>query len=212
MTAHRAARTVPASSAQHISLFCLQLSSPDRYQRRTCDEKNVSTEQPEAQTQPWIPRAHGDQGRPAGVEAPAGEGPSATGPLRASDPSDSLVRSTARFTRRQRLTQSSEFGRVFARPLRSSDRYFTVLARPGSCDNPRLGLAISKKVDKRASERNRLKRLSREVFRSQKELPALDFVVLAKRDAPGAGNGILINSLQRHFERISRRAETERNG
>ena len=101
---------------------------------------------------------------------------------------------------------------MFARPLRSSDRYFTVLARPGSCDNPRLGLAISKRIDKRASARNRLKRLSREVFRCQKELPALDFVVLARRDAPGAGNEILRDSLQRHFDRIARRAEAGRNG
>jgi len=100
---------------------------------------------------------------------------------------------------------------VFARPVRSTDRYFTVLARPGTCDNPRLGLAISKRVDKRAVARNRLKRLSREVFRCQ-ELPAWDFVIMAKPDAPAAENEILIESLQRHFARIVRQAASDRHG
>ena len=100
---------------------------------------------------------------------------------------------------------------MFARPVRSSDRYFTVLARPGTCDNPRLGLAISKRVDKRAVARNRLKRLSREVFRRQ-DLPAWDFVVMAKRAAPAAENGVLMESLERHFVRIARQAEAERHG
>ena len=121
------------------------------------------------------------------------------------------MQSPSRFPRRQRLTKTVEFGRVFARPVRSTDRYFTVLARPGTCDNSRLGLAISKKVDKRAAARNRLKRLSREVFRCQ-ELPEWDFVIMAKRDAPAAENGILIESLQGHFRRIARQAEAGRHG
>jgi ribonuclease P protein component len=121
------------------------------------------------------------------------------------------VRSVALFPRWQRLAQATEYGRVFARPVRSADLYFTVLARPSTCDNPRLGLAISKKVDKRAVARNRLKRLSREVFRCQ-ELPAWDFVIMAKRKAPAVENKILIASLQRHFGRIARQAESEQHG
>lgn len=121
------------------------------------------------------------------------------------------MRSSTLFPRWQRLTQSTEYGRIFARPVRSTDLYFTVLARPGTCDNPRLGLAISKKIDKRAVARNRLKRLSREVFRCQK-LPAWDFVIMAKREAPIVENKILITSLQQHFRRIVRQAESEKHG
>lgn len=211
MTAHRAERRVAASSAQHISLFCLEVSLAERNRCRTCHEKNFSTQQSEAQTYPRVSGAHGNQGRPTGTETSASQGSSTTVPVRARDPSVVPVRSPAAFPRRQRLTQSTEFGRVFARPTRSTDRYFTVLARPSTCDNPRLGLAISKRVDKRAAARNRLKRLSREVFRRQ-ELPAWDFVVMAKRDAPAAENETLIDSLQRHFERIVRQAEKERRG
>ena len=121
------------------------------------------------------------------------------------------VRPSATFSRRKRLTLSREFGRVFAHPVRSSDAYFTVLARPGTCDNPRLGLAISKKVARTACGRNRLRRLSRETFRCL-ELPAWDFVVMAKAGVPRVENRVLQRSLKAHFRRIARKAEAGRNG
>ena len=121
------------------------------------------------------------------------------------------MRPPSTFSRRKRLTQPREFGRVFARPVRSTDAYFTVLARPGTCDNPRLGLAISKRVARKACSRNRLRRLSRETFRCL-ELPAWDFVVMAKAGADGAGNSVLQRSLRWHFGRIARKAGAGRDG
>ncbi len=121
------------------------------------------------------------------------------------------MRRSATFSRRHRLTLSREFGRVFARPARSTDAYFTVLARPGTCDNPRLGLAISKRVARSACARNRLRRLSRETFRCL-ELPAWDFVVMARANAPRAENRVLQQSLKGHFKRIARRAKAGRDG
>ena len=100
-----------------------------------------------------------------------------------------------------------QFGRVFADPTRSSDRYFTVLSRPNPGDTARLGLTVSRRIAKHAVARNRLKRLAREVFRRQADLTALDFVVLAKRDAPATDNTILRDSLQRHFHRSVHRAD-----
>lgn len=45
----------------------------------------------------------------------------------------------------------------------------------------RIGLTVAKKNVKRAHERNRIKRLTRESFRlRQHELPPMDFVVVAK--------------------------------
>ncbi len=53
-------------------------------------------------------------------------------------------------------------------------------ATPGS------GLAISKRVSKRAVERNRIKRLLRESFRRvRSQLPPLDLVVMAREQAAG---------------------------
>ena len=100
-----------------------------------------------------------------------------------------------------------QFGRVFADPTRSSDRYFTVLSRPNQGDTARLGLTVSRRIAKHAVARNRLKRLAREVFRREADLTALDFVVLARRAAPAADNTVLRESLQRHFHRSGYRPE-----
>lgn len=71
----------------------------------------------------------------------------------------------------------------------------------------RLGLTISRRSAKRAVDRNRLKRLARESFRSQCGLPAWDFVVLARPDAARADKQTLRASLDEHFKQLSRRAE-----
>ncbi|MBS1225128.1 MAG: ribonuclease protein component, partial [Proteobacteria bacterium] len=71
----------------------------------------------------------------------------------------------ARFPRRVRLAGQHAFAGVFARPVKSSDSNFIVLARANDLTYARLGLAISRKVAKSAVARNRLKRIVRESFR-----------------------------------------------
>jgi ribonuclease P protein component len=81
-----------------------------------------------------------------------------------------------------------------------------VLSSPNKLSNARLGLAVSRRVEKRAVGRNRIKRIAREVFRRDVDLPPLDMVVLANRAAPGGGNAMLRDSLERHFRRLGKRA------
>jgi ribonuclease P protein component len=123
-----------------------------------------------------------------------------------------LTTERATFPRARRLTSSPEFGRVFANPLRSSDRFFTLLARAGGRRAARLGLAISRRAAGRAVDRNRLKRLARESFRSQQALPPLDYVVVAKPGAAVASKQQLRESLDRHFERLRRQASRVADG
>lgn len=96
---------------------------------------------------------------------------------------------------------------MFADPARSSDRFFTVLARPNTVQTARLGLTISRRAAKRAVDRNRLKRLARECFRHRPELPPCDFVVLAKPPAARADLAELRVSLEQHFTRLARKTQ-----
>jgi ribonuclease P protein component len=107
------------------------------------------------------------------------------------------------FGRDQRLTDAAEFQRVFANGSRSADRCFTVLFCHNECEQPRLGLAIAKRRVRRATARNRLKRLVRESFRAAaSSLPPVDIVVLAGPAAAAADNATIFASLERHWRRI----------
>ena len=172
---------------------------------RACYETYIPTQQRQAQADPRLQSSHGHEKRPAGVESPACQGSSPVDALARAPLTHRGVSAPHRFSRERRLTQAAEFGRVFARPLRSSDRLFTVVARDNDGRGPRLGLAISKRAARRAVERNRLKRVAREVFRLQQQLPSLDFVVLAGVAAPEASLAELRQSLEKHFERLSQR-------
>ena len=104
------------------------------------------------------------------------------------------------------MLKPEAFSRVFRAGFRSADRYFTLLAVPSDLEVPRLGLAVSRKVSRAAVCRNRIKRQVRESFRSRGALlPAIDIVVMAKRDAATAGNDSLRSSLERHWQRLAER-------
>ena len=97
------------------------------------------------------------------------------------------------------------FAGVFAQPVKSSDRYFTVLVRANDLPYPRLGLAISRKVAKSAVARNRLKRIVRESFRHhQGKLGGLDCVVMGRIGVATRDNPALFTSLERHWRRLAR--------
>jgi len=117
---------------------------------------------------------------------------------------------TERFTRQFRLLKPDEYSRVFKKPVRSSDRYLTILAVEREITetnlvlNSRLGLAISKKNAKRAVDRNRIKRLIRESFRQNLAmLPAIDLVVMAKPVTKSAENQQIFQSLKQHWNNLA---------
>jgi len=104
------------------------------------------------------------------------------------------------------LPDAAAFGRVFRGADRSRDAYFTVLSKPNGLGIARLGLAISKKHCRLATERNRLKRLVRESFRRHQDvLAGLDVVVIAQPAAKEAAHAALFDSLERHWHQSRRR-------
>ncbi|MBD8526361.1 ribonuclease P protein component [Pseudomarimonas arenosa] len=102
----------------------------------------------------------------------------------------------AAFPRTARLLAAAEFKQVFNARQRIGGRLFVLHWHASGAETARLGLAISRKVDRRAVARNRLKRLIRDSFRLHRhELPALDLVLLARADAPDASNEALRKEL-----------------
>jgi ribonuclease P protein component len=87
--------------------------------------------------------------------------------------------------RRQRLSRSAEFDRVYREGRSHSSRYLVLYSFPREGDDaePRLGVSVGRKVGG-AVERNRVKRLLREAFwASADALPdGHDFVVVARPD------------------------------
>jgi ribonuclease P protein component len=91
---------------------------------------------------------------------------------------------------------------VFRKARRSRDNMFTVLTTDNPGHEARLGMAISKKYCRLASDRNRLKRIIRESFRQhQAELKGLDLVVLNQSGTQHADNKTLFASLAQHWTR-----------
>lgn len=81
------------------------------------------------------------------------------------------------------------------------------LACPNGLGHPRLGLVFSKKNVRRAVDRNRLKRLTRESIRLQQhQLPGVDIVVLARRGANELDNATLHRQLFGMWRRLERDA------
>ncbi|HFE48197.1 MAG TPA: ribonuclease P protein component [Chromatiaceae bacterium] len=110
------------------------------------------------------------------------------------------------FPRSARLTAASDYQYVFADPRKAVDRNFVVLYRPGRESAARLGLAVTKKRLRRAVDRNRIKRLTRESFRHAREhLGSVDAVVLVRDGCASRGNAELRASLDRLWQKVASR-------
>ena len=70
---------------------------------------------------------------------------------------------------------------MYERGVRVHSRYTTVFLLPNDRGLGRLGIAATRKIGG-AVQRNRAKRLIREVFRRNKIAPGFDIVVIPKRE------------------------------
>ena len=94
-----------------------------------------------------------------------------------------------------RITKVRYYAHIFQQGIHSHGRFWKLIASPSGHANSRLGLAISKKICKRAVDRNLFKRLARETFRQHRDdFDLLDFVVMIKK-MPNTNNQELASDL-----------------
>ena len=86
------------------------------------------------------------------------------------------------FQKKDRLLTPAQFQAVFDAPIKKIHGEHLLLFVAQGEATPRLGLAITKKKLKNATDRNRLKRLTREQFRLNKSgLADVDLVLIVKK-------------------------------
>lgn len=118
----------------------------------------------------------------------------------------------AGFSKRRRLIRPGDFKQVFAKQqFRARDDGLIIIAAANGLNEPRLGLAISKKSIPTAVGRNRVKRLARESFRQYRaDLPPLDIVVMTRAPAGSANNRHLLKQFHKHWQRLNRQWQASR--
>jgi ribonuclease P protein component len=87
-----------------------------------------------------------------------------------------------------RIRRRPEFERIYNTGAKIHGRLMTVFVMANGTDQPRLGVAATRKLGS-AVERNRAKRRARELFRRRREVGGLDIVIVPRRemlDAPFA--------------------------
>lgn len=119
-----------------------------------------------------------------------------------------------RFPKSRRVRRRGEFQRVFDLAIRSKGRYLTILVAPNEAGTTRLGIVASRKLGN-AVQRNRAKRLIRQIFRQTRGLPAapaVDVVVIPRRELFDAAYSSLESDFRGTLKRCAARVSAQPGG
>ena len=111
----------------------------------------------------------------------------------------------ASFRPNERIKARAQFQEIYQKGTRVHGRYSTVFVFANRLAIGRLGIAATKKLGG-AVERNRAKRLIREVFRRNKLAPGVDIVVVPKRELLDASLASIEIDFRQTLDRSLRRA------
>jgi ribonuclease P protein component len=177
-------------------------------------EANLSTQQSSSRQDARISRADGDQKRPPGAQAAPCQRPQATDSvalLNTLVSSPNLTPAPARQTlpKQNRLSARAEFQKIYAEGQRYDGRLMAAFLRKNDLQEHRLGVTASTKAIGKSVDRNRARRLLREVFRrSRNELNGLeqryDWVFNAKRSLLSSNEELRFREFRRIVEQVAR--------
>lgn len=123
-------------------------------------------------------------------------------------------RAEASFGKAKRLLNAKDYSEVFdGTEAKASHKRLLLLAKRNNTSGHRLGLVIARKNVRLAVERNRIKRVAREFFRTlKKEEPGMDVVLLARHGMDQLDNAELSSILRQQWQVLGRRIpKTESN-
>ena len=108
------------------------------------------------------------------------------------------------FRPNERIRRRAEYLQIYDRGVKTHGRYLTLFTLSNGLPVGRLGIAATRRLGG-AVERNRAKRLIREVFRRNKLAPGFDIVVIPKRELLDASLTALETEFRNTLERSLRR-------
>ena len=111
----------------------------------------------------------------------------------------------------ERIRRRPEFERIYSEGARISGRFMTVFLLENGRPGPRFGVAATRKLGS-AVERNRAKRLAREIFRRHKIAQGYDIVVVPRREMLDAPFASLEADYDRALQYRSGRRSAPRSG
>lgn len=103
--------------------------------------------------------------------------------------------------KKNRLKTNSSFKATYCQNRVVSDEFFVLYAGRNKLEtetDTKIGFVVSKKIDKRAVIRNKIKRRMRESFKiylKEKEIPYLSLIMSAKENAKNADFQITLKSV-----------------
>ena len=103
------------------------------------------------------------------------------------------------FSKKKRIHSRVEFKRILDFGKKIHIPSFIVFVSPSDQKQSRLGVSISKRIGK-AHERNRIRRIVREVFRKQDFKQNVDYLFLAKSKIADRKNNQIFQELENFFD------------
>jgi ribonuclease P protein component len=106
--------------------------------------------------------------------------------------------------RAARLLKPGDFAALRGNSKRVSARHFLAEFSPTEQPTCRLGQAVSRRVSKRAVDRNRIKRVVRDSYRHVRgDLPSIDILLIARSSAVQQTNAVLRDDLARLWQKFA---------
>lgn len=107
------------------------------------------------------------------------------------------------FPQKLRIRKRAEFKRLQAGSRKLNSRHLLAIINPSSGPNSRIGITVTTRIDKRATQRNRIKRIIRETFRHlhHQLSGTFDIVVIARQNASDCSAAELRQELTELFRK-----------